>query len=315
MLRLALENLPANARPRRDDPSSPAYVVRTDAAGATHRFARACVEAGCGFSFGFPITAAVRDAIVALRSAAIEEDGAVRDGALVAEVTSHLDLSSWPVGSRVIVRKERPHPGAQLSLFDVEAGFRHTAFICAPRPGQGRDERPLALLELGHRGRARVEDRIRQAKAAGLSNLPCRELAENEAWLECVLAAADLVRWSKLICFADDPELARCEITNFGYKILHTTARLARTGRVVYLRLDHHWAWAKQLALGFARPRAAFAWSAQSPVPATPAGAIRERPHETLTRHAPAPEAAAARATAAAFPSGAVVPCRSATAR
>lgn len=263
VLRLSIENLPGQARPRKDDLSSPAYVVRADAAGATHRFARACVEAGCGFSFGFAITAALRDAILALSdsqwSEAIEQDGAVRDGALVAEVTSFLDLSAWPVGSRVIVRKERPHPGAQLSLFDVEAGWRHTAFICAPRPSAERDERPIAVLELRHRGHARVEDRIRQAKAAGLRNLPCREIAENAAWLECVLAAADLVCWSKLICFADDPELARCEIANFRYKILHIAARLARSGRVVYLRLDRHWTWSKQLALGFERLRAAFA--------------------------------------------------------
>ena len=263
VLHLAIESLPAPARPRPKDCSSPSYVVRADAAGATHRFARACVEAGCGFSFGVPITAAVRGAVVALEdeawSEAIEEDGGVRDGALVAEVTRHLDLSQWPVGSQVIVRKERPHPGAQLSLFDVEAGWRHTAFICAPRPGAGRDERPIAVLEVRHRGHVRMEDRIRQAKAAGLSNLACRDLAENEAWLECVLAAADLLCWSTRICFAEDPELARCEIAAFGYRILHMATRLARSGRSIHLRLDRHWAWAKQLALGFERHRAAFA--------------------------------------------------------
>jgi hypothetical protein len=263
VLRLAIEALPAHARPRKGDLSSVSYVVRADAAGATHRFARACVEAGCGFSFGFSITAAVRDAILALAdddwSEAIEEDGSVRDGALVAEVTRHLDLAAFPVGSRVIVRKERPHPGAQLSLFDIEAGWRHTAFICCPRPGEGRDERPIAALEVRHRSHARVEDRIRQAKAAGLRNLPCRDLAENEAWLECVLAAADLVCWSKLLCFADDPELARCEIGSFRYRILHMAARIARSGRVISLRLDRTWAWSKQLALGFERLRAAFA--------------------------------------------------------
>ena len=86
-----------------------------------------------------------------------------------------------------------------------------------------------------------------------------KEAAENHAWMECVLAAADLVAWSKLICFADDPELARCEIANFRYRILHMAARVTRSGRAVYLRLDRTWAWAKQLALGFARLRSAFA--------------------------------------------------------
>jgi len=114
-------------------------------------------------------------------------------------------------------------------------------------------------LELRHRRHARIEDRIRQAKAAGLRSLPCKAVAENHAWLECVLAAADLVAWSKLICFADDPELARCEIASFRYRILHMAARISRSGRVAYLRLDRTWAWAKQLALGFTRLRAAFA--------------------------------------------------------
>ena len=73
-----------------------------------------------------------------------------------------------------------------------------------------------------------------------------------------MLAAADLVTWSKLICFADDPA-GPCEIANFRYRVLHIAARLTRSGRVMHLRLDRTWAWAKQLALGFARLRAAFA--------------------------------------------------------
>jgi hypothetical protein len=265
VLDLALANLPEHARPRPGDPDSPCYVVRADAAGATHGFAEVCRDRGVGFSFGFAITEDVREAIVVLGEGAWTEavesdDGAeVRDGAWVTEITEFLDLSAWPEGSRVIVRKERPHPGAQLSLFDVEAGLRHTAFITAPRSPGERDERGIALLELRQRQHARIEDRIRQAKAAGLRNLPCKEAAENHAWLECVLAAADLVAWSKLVCFSDDPVVAHCEIAAFRYRILHMAARLTRSGRVLHLRLDRTWAWAKQLALGFSRLRAAFA--------------------------------------------------------
>ena len=116
----------------------------------------------------------------------------------------------------------------------------------------------IAGLELRHREHA-PEDRIRQGKAAGLRNLPCREAAENHAWLELVLAAADLVCWSKLICFADDDAIARCEINAFRYRILHTAARLTRSGRRTNLRIDRTWAWARTLALGFDRLRAAFA--------------------------------------------------------
>jgi hypothetical protein len=265
VLDMALANLPEHARPSPEDPTSPNYVARADAAGATHGFAKHCRARGVAFSFGFAITEEVRAAIVALEESAWSEavesdDGAeIRDGAWVAEITDGLELSAWPKGSRVIVRKERPHPGAQLSLFDIEAGFRHTAFIFATRSAETHDERPIASLELRQRRHARIEDRIRQAKAAGLRNLPCKQAAENNAWLECVLAAADLVCWSKLICFVDDATIARCEIAAFRYRILHMAARLTRGGRVVRLRLDRTWAWAKQLALAFTRLRAAFA--------------------------------------------------------
>ena len=260
---LAIANLPEEARPRPDDASAPQLLVRADAAGATHRFAKVVAASGAAFSFGFSIDQQVKGAIIPLDDndwlPAIEENGEVRDGAWVAELTELLDLSAWPVGSRVIARRENPHPGAQLSLFDTDEGYRHTAFICAARPVDGRDPRSIATLELRHRNHARIEDRIRQAKAAGLRRLPCKEMAENHAWLECVLAAADLVCWSKLLCFKDVQELARCEIANYRYRILHIAARLSHSGRMVYLRLDRTWNWAKQLALGFERLRAAFA--------------------------------------------------------
>lgn len=263
VLNMALAALPDAARPRPGDPESPRLLVRADAAGATHGFAKFCRDFAVAFSFGFAIDENVRNAIVSLKKSAwveaLEADDEVRDGAWAAEITDLVDLSPWPEGSRVIVRKERPHPGAQLSLFDIEAGLRHTAFICAERTATELSPHSVAALELRHREHARIEDRIRQAKAAGLRNLPCKEAAENHAWLECVLAAADLVCWSKLICFADEPVLAHCEIAAFRYRILHMAARISRGGRVVRLRLDRTWTWAKQLALAFARLRAAFA--------------------------------------------------------
>jgi len=260
ILDLALANLPEAARPRLGDPTGARLVVRTDAAGATHGFAAACRARGVGFSYGFAITEPVRQAITAIPeevwAPAIEPDGDIREGAEVVEITRLVDLAAWPMGSRLIVRRERPHPGAQLSLFDTVNEHRHTAFITDTArnvvPGQ------TAGLELRHRQHARIEDRIRQAKAAGLRNLPCRDVAENNAWLETVLAAADLVCWSKLICFADDPVIARCEIDTFRYRILHTAARLTPTGRRTHLRIDRTWTWARTLALGFNRLRAAF---------------------------------------------------------
>ena len=120
VLARAVDSLPEHARPRPGDDSSPSYVVRSNSAGATHHFAKVCREMGVAFSFGFPITAEIREAIVSLHPSswrpAVEDDGSRHEGALVAEVTKLIDLRAWPEGSWVIVRKERPHPGAQLQL-------------------------------------------------------------------------------------------------------------------------------------------------------------------------------------------------------
>lgn len=199
----ALASLPAGARPRPLDPDGPRLLARSDSAGATHAFAQACRERGVGFSFGFPVEARIQKVVDLIPeqcwAPAIDTDDELRDGAWVTEVTSLIDLSGWPEGSRLIVRKERPHPGAQLTFTDVD-GMRITAFLSDTPAGMIPGQ--LAGLELPHRQHARVEDRIRQAKATGLRNLPCRGQAENAAWLEAILTATDLLCWTKLICFA-----------------------------------------------------------------------------------------------------------------
>lgn len=256
VLDMSLASLPDYARPKED--GGPEALVRSDSAGATHKFAAHCRSRHCGFSFGFAVDEKVRLALSMVPEEAwyeaVEQDGEARGGAFVAEVTNLLDLSAWPEGSRVIVRRERPHPGAQLSLFERHDGWRYTAFITDTRPGKLSIER----LELRHRCHARVEDRIRQGKAAGLANFPCWGMPENKAWLEVVLAAADLVCWSKLICFSDEPVVAHCEIDFFRYAILHTAAKISRSARQVHLHLDRTWAWAKALERAFCRLRAAF---------------------------------------------------------
>src|SRR5690606_30493571 len=120
---------------------------------------------------------------------------------------------------------------------------------------------------------ARVEDRIREAKATGLRNLPCRAWNENAVWLEVVLTAVDLIAWTKLIAFADVPELARCEIAAFRYRVLHVAARLTRGARQLRLRIDKPRREAAQTAEALARLRAAFGW----PRPALPAHDRRTR--------------------------------------
>ena len=266
----ALAGLPEEHRPRSGDPDSPRVLIRSDSAGATHGFAAHCRKVGVGFSFGFAVTEPVRDAVAVLAEAAvtahfdginvwaeaISADGSIRDGAWVADATELVDLSAWPEGTRLTLRKERPHPGAQLTFLDAD-GHRITAFI-TDTPAGGVVPGQLAGLDLRHRQHARVEDRIRQAKATGLRNLPCHAFDANAAWLQIVLTATDLVAWSKLIGFADQPALARCEIETFRYRVLHVAARISRGARQTWLRIDASWPWAQAIAAGWHRIRAAF---------------------------------------------------------
>jgi hypothetical protein len=252
ILTMALSALPAHARPSPGDPAAPQVMVRTDAAGATHAFAAAVRAAGCGFSLGFSIAADVQAAVGAVPDhawvPAYDLNGRPRKGAWVAEITGMLDLSKWPDGARVIVRRERPHPGAQLRFTDTD-GHRFTAFITDTEGGQ------LADLEVHHRSHARVEDRIRCGKATGLRNLPCRGYTANKAWLELALTAADLLTWTQALCFTGD--LARAEPATFRYRICAIAAKLTRTARVPTLHLDQDWPWAEHLATAFTRLRTA----------------------------------------------------------
>jgi hypothetical protein len=256
----ALASLPEHARPRPGDPSSPSVLARSDSAGATHVFANACVDKGLDFSFGFGIDFRIQAIVDAIPDhcwmPALESDNSLRDGAWVAEATDCVDLSSWPEGSRLILRKERPHPGAQLTFADAD-GMRITGFLT--NTGARQVAGQAAGLELRHRQHARVEDRIRQAKATGLRNLPCHGFAENAAWLEVVLAATDLIAWTKLIGFAGQPDLASCEIAAFRYRVLHVAAKLTHGARQLNLKLDQTWRWAGHIAAAFHRIRAAFA--------------------------------------------------------
>jgi hypothetical protein len=256
----ALQSLPAAYRPNPHDPGGQKILVRCDSAGAIHDFADACRTAGVGFSFGYGVDARVQAAVEVLNTTsswypAIDSDGGIRDGAWVAEATDLVDMSSWPVGTRLILRKERPHPGAQLRFTDSD-GLRVTAFIT--NTGHGVVAGQLGALELRHRQHARVEDRIREAKASGLANLPCHRFEPNAAWLEIIMAATDLVAWSKLIGFTSHPDLSTCEIGTFRYRVLHIAARITRGARQIRLRIDATWRWAAPISQAWQRLRAAF---------------------------------------------------------
>ena len=231
-------------------------LVSADGAGATrawlaHLRSQRAAGVDLEFSVGFTMTATVQAAILALPkkawTQAINADGGPREGADVAELTGLLgDLTAagWPSGMRVIVRRERPHPGAQLSFTDVD-GWRFQAFATDTRVGQ------LAHLEARHRAHARVEDRIRCAKNTGLARLPSRQFTINAAWVELVLTAADLIAWTQTTLLEGD--LAAAEPATLRYRLLHVAARVTRGQRRLFVRIDSTWPWREQLAAAFAR--------------------------------------------------------------
>jgi len=244
VLGLALAQLPAKDLNRE-------ILVRTDIGGQTHAFTADCREAGIRFSVGYELSETVRQAILDLPEVAwvqaVNANGEDRDGAWVAELTECLDLSAWPEGSRLICRRERPHPGAQFTIFD-EHGHRYTCFLT------DQDGENIAVLELRHRGRARVEDSIRAGKDTGMRNLPHHHFEHNQTWLELSLIAQDLLAWTKLVCL--DGDLATAEPKRLRHTLLHTAGKLVRHGRQTRLKLDRGWPWSKALAAAFTRLRA-----------------------------------------------------------
>ncbi len=244
VLDAALEQLPV-------DPHKVEVVARADSGGLSHGFVDACRERGVRFAIGYDLTETVRSAVLAVPKRrwvpAVSADGMEeRDGAEVAEITDLLDLSGWPAGTRAIVRREDPHPGAQLTFTDID-GHRFQVFITdLPDPD-------IAYLEALHRGRGRTEQRIRDAKDTGLRNLPSESFAINAAWLAIVLTAQDLMAWTQFLCL--DGELARAEPKRLRYCLFHTAAVITRSGRRTSLRLADGWPWAQELVNAFHRLR------------------------------------------------------------
>jgi Transposase DDE domain group 1 len=226
-------------------------LVRADSAGATHGFLDYCREGNLRFSVGYELTEQVRAAIVQIPEdawvPALDQDGSERENGEVAEITDMVDLSSWPEGTRLIVRRERPHPGAQLSFTDHD-GYRFQAILTdQPDPD-------TATLECRHRQHAHVEDRIRDDKDTGLSKFPFKEFALNEVWLEIVMLAHDLIVWTQALCL--DGELAKAEPKRLRYRLLHVAGRLAFSARRAKLHLQSTWPWASDLLAAFQKLKA-----------------------------------------------------------
>ena len=242
-------------------------LVRADSAGASHWLAEECCDRNIEFSLGYQIDQRVRDGVAYIPTGcwhpAVETDGTRRDGAEVVELTDLVALDSWPDGTRLIVRRERPHPGAQLSLFDTIEGLRHTAFITNQT---GAD---IAALELRQRQRARAENVIRDAKATGLANLPFDDIVNNQVWMQLCFTANDLLGWAQRIGCTG--QLRRATPKTIRHRLLHIAAAITPNGR--RLHLDRAWPWTTTLLDAINRVRTAFRTLTVTPHP-TPQAAL-----------------------------------------
>jgi hypothetical protein len=241
VIRQALRQLPADNQ--RGHRSGRSVLIRIDGAGSTHELLDWLTARGLSYSTGFGLPDHTPELLATIPasawSPALDADGAVRDGAWVAELTGLLNLTSWPAGMRVIVRVERPHPGAQLRITDHD-GNRVTAFATNTRPGGPGAQ--IAALELRHRRRARCEDRIRAAKDTGLQNLPLRGFDQNRIGCAIVQLACELIAWTQMLGFAHHPA-RRWEPRRLRLRLFSIAGRLARHARHLTLHLgaDHRW--------------------------------------------------------------------------
>ena len=239
-------------------------LIRADGAGASHGLLDwlTGLDAKRGqtveYSVGYAVTDKVRDAIARVPKKAwqpaITAQGEPREHGDVVEITGMLNLTNWPAGMRVLIRREHPHPGASLTLFEHADGWRYQAVATNTPLAKGGQ---VAFLEARHRAHAmhqHVETRIRHAKDSGIGRFPSREYAINQAWTIAASIAADLIAWLRLLALP--PRLKACEPKALRYRFLTVPASLTRGSRRRHLRFPRTWPWAHEIVAAFTAIRA-----------------------------------------------------------
>lgn len=247
----AIAQIPA--RYRRD------LLITVDGAGASHGLINHITTLNSRpghrvhYSIGWDLGDRERTAIGRVPNSAwaavLDTNGAARDQAeagvveLTALLRDHPDgdhLANWPTDLRIVCRREKPHPGAQLSLFEQIDGWRYQLLAT------NTADTTAQFLEARHRPHARVEDTIRCAKQTGLGHLPSTSIEVNRAWCLAATIACDLLAWLRLLCL--DGALATAEPKTLRYRLLHTAARIVRGQRKRKIRIPETWPWARPLA-------------------------------------------------------------------
>ncbi|MFC5099950.1 IS1380 family transposase [Kibdelosporangium philippinense] len=238
-------------------------LVTVDGAGASHGLIKyiTALNAKPGrqahYSVGWELGARERAAIGRVPAkawqAVLDHHGDPRplDKAGVVELTALLrhhpdgdQLENWPADLRIICRREKPHPGAQLSLFEEADGWRYQ-LVATNTPGSGSGA-TVQFLEARHRPHARVEDHVRCGKQTGLGHLPSTKIEINRAWCLAATIAIDLLAWLRLLCL--ESTLAKAEPKTLRYRLLHTAARIVRGQRKRKIKIPETWPWADPLA-------------------------------------------------------------------
>ncbi|NIA24593.1 MAG: IS1380 family transposase, partial [Gammaproteobacteria bacterium] len=228
-----------------DDPglAERRIVVRSDSAGGTKAFTNGLRARNIGFAVVARRQTAVAAAITVANDdptrwiPAVGQDGdpvkPTSDGrtAAVCEVTDLLDLTGWPDGTRLIIRRQPLHPGTQTTLLP-DLAYRFWGHYT----DQGGD--PVEL-DRQMRAHAHVEDHIERLKDSGLQRFPFTRWEANQAWLQTICWAADLVRWFQLLCL--DGPLARAKPKRLRWTLWHTPARIIRTARRDIIRILDGW--------------------------------------------------------------------------
>lgn len=221
-------------------------VVRADTAGHVRAFIAGLVARNIEFSISARVSDQLDAAIMRLPPRrwrpAINPDGSPRRGAQIVELRD-VTLPGVPAGTRIIVRRERPHQGAQLRLWD-HGGWRHQVLLT-------NSSGPARHLEVRHRRHGEVENRIKNAKDCGLERMPFTSFTANAAWMEMVLTAADLLVWCQQLLLTGDLTVA--EPRTLRYRLLHAAGRLVHRARQMWLRLPDQWPWTADLLDAYRR--------------------------------------------------------------
>ena len=185
------------------------------------------------------------------RACWIEEAHVTELTGLLREGPGGDQLEGWPESMRIFARRERPHPGAKLSLFEHEDGYRCQLWVTNLPAGTKGWRGQNACIDAGHRVHARVEDSIRTGKATGAGRFPSHDYKFSQAWLTAAMMAQILLAWLKLLAL--DGDLARAEPKTLRYRVLHAAARLVHGGRRRRWKIAANWPWAGAIARAWQR--------------------------------------------------------------